>query len=142
MLQVERLNSTHGLTEGRRFMWKFFVFCLSGAFLIYLDFRMSDYIGRMKEAEVADYHSRLPDIPLDFHGPDRQGCIMESVFYIYTYQTCFFLERQEGNGNNFFLYVYHSPVPFISLTDRSEDARYYYNEPYLGKTLAIIREPM
>jgi hypothetical protein len=123
-------------------MKKFFIVLivlLAGVLLVVEDFRMADRIARIKEAEVADYRLRLPKGGLDFNGPERQGCIIENVYYIYSYQTCFILNKYKGDGASFFQYVYHKPVAFFRFYDRSENS-YYFNESALGKRLAVIRE--
>lgn len=116
----------------------FFTVMFLCAVLIYADFRMADYVGGVIRNEVADYQKRLPQTPLDFNGARRQGCAIEKVYLIYSFQTCFFLSGSKNEGDGVFRYIYHQPqMAIFSLLFPGNDSQ-YFSETYFGEELAAI----
>lgn len=115
----------------------FFTVMFLCAVLIYADFRMADYVGHVIRVEVADYQTRLPQTPLDFNGARRQGCAIEKVYIIYSFQTCFFLSGPKNEGGGVFRYIYHRPQMAIFSLSPGNDSR-YFAESYFGEQLATI----
>lgn len=113
---------------------RFVVFILLGLILLIgLDMtfaRMADKDIRQTNAGLDE---KLLDAELDLEGDRKQACVINHVYWLYVYQTCFV------RGDNFFQFVYHKPMPLVLGYGRSEDSL-YFQESAIGERLATIRE--
>lgn len=102
--------------------------------LIGVDVTLAQKADQEVRLTYANLDARLSNAALDFYGPRRQACVLKRIYWLYVYQTCFFLQR-----GGTYLYVYHKPRPFVLLYGQTENA-YYFQESVLGERLATIRD--
>jgi hypothetical protein len=110
------------------------------AAVIYVDNKIADQINERLLPVVMIYQDRLPPEGLNFEGPLLQGCRLEHVYYVYTYQTCFVLRSWYVPNGAFFQYVYHRPVAALAFYGRDGNSS-YFGAMELGERLARINEP-
>ena len=118
---------------------KFGIFLIAFIALVRLDFYVADKVDKeMYATMLANIDARVASAALDFDGPRRQGCMIERIYVIYAYQTCFFRSYGPVLGlRPSFEYRYHGPVAASLLYNKTEESL-YFREPVLGRNLTTI----
>lgn len=103
-----------------------------------IDLFFAERANQIILSENAFLTERLESTTLDFEGNLYQECLIDKIYYVYHYQTCFRLERADSsNSQPFFRYIYHEPKPILYFYGHSVDSL-YFSESRFGKILNHI----